>query len=95
MVQDVDNDGRNEILVQSMGRRVYCFDTVAPRPAVRARSEVQFYSELRLGASQYVPPPGAGIPQPHYSLTINYVGSGISDKSSGSGYLRRWHCAYL
>ncbi len=57
VVQDIDNDGLNEIVVQSMGRRVYVFDTIAPRPTLRARSEVQFYSERRLGASEWVPPP--------------------------------------
>ncbi len=57
VVQDVDNDGLNEIIVHSIGRRVYVFDTLAPRPAMRARSEVQFYSERRMGAAEYVPPP--------------------------------------
>jgi uncharacterized repeat protein (TIGR02543 family) len=62
VVQDIDNDGLNEIIVQSMGNRVYCFDTVAPRPSLRARSEVQFYSERRLGAAEYVPPPSPDEP---------------------------------
>ena len=46
-----------------MGRIVYAFDTPAPselaRVRERARSEVQFYSELRLGAAEYVLPPGS------------------------------------
>ena len=78
VVQDVDNDGLNEIIVQSMGRRIYCFDTIAARPSLRARSEVQFYSERRLGASEYVPPPGVVGPT-EYSLDVN-----ITPEGSGS-----------
>jgi len=56
-VQDIDSDGLNEIVVQSSWDRVYAFDTPAKRPAQRARSEVQYYSERRLGAAEYVPLP--------------------------------------
>jgi hypothetical protein len=59
IVQDVDDEGLNEILVLTQGGVIYCFDTPGVseeslgRP--RARSEVHFYSESRLGASEYVP----------------------------------------
>jgi len=62
VVQDIDGDGLNEIVVQSMGGRIYAYDTIVPRPEPRARSEVQFYSERRLGAAVYIPPPGRQAP---------------------------------
>ncbi|MCW4002720.1 MAG: hypothetical protein NWE95_02265, partial [Candidatus Bathyarchaeota archaeon] len=61
VVQDVDrNDGGlNELLVLTQGGVIYCFDTLGRSEQLegrqRARSEVQFYSESRLGASEYVP----------------------------------------
>ena len=57
IVQDVDrNDGGlNELLVLSQGGKIYCYDTLGIASNPRARSEVQFYSESRNGASEYVP----------------------------------------
>jgi hypothetical protein len=57
IVQDVDqNDGGlNELLVLTQGGRIYCYETLGAAANPRARSEVQFYSESRLGASEYVP----------------------------------------
>jgi hypothetical protein len=57
VVQDIDKDGLNEIVVSNAGRKVYAFDTLGIAPNPRARSEVQFYSERRMGASLYVSPP--------------------------------------
>jgi hypothetical protein len=54
-IQDIDDDGLNEILVQSQGGRVYCFNTPGIAASPRARSWVQFYSESRNGVSEYVP----------------------------------------
>ena len=56
VVQDIDNDGLNEIVVASSGYRVYAYDTPAPRAALRPRSEVQYYNERRTGVAEYVPP---------------------------------------
>ncbi|MDG6223231.1 MAG: DUF2341 domain-containing protein [Candidatus Bathyarchaeota archaeon] len=64
--QDIDNDGYVEIVFGyhgdgSQGGRVWAFDTPAKawnHPDVnlpRPRSEVQFYSERRMGAAEYVP----------------------------------------
>lgn len=57
VIQDIDDDGHNEIVVPSQGRRIYAFDIDDGgfAPIQRARSEVQFYSERRLGVSEYVP----------------------------------------
>ena len=55
--QDVDGDGFSELLVTSSWGWVYCFDTPSPTPAMRVRSELQFYSEYRLGVAEYVAPP--------------------------------------
>ena len=61
VVQDVDRDdnGLNELLVLTQGGIIYCFDTPGlsqeRQGLPRARSEVYFYSESRLGASEYVP----------------------------------------
>jgi len=62
LLQDVDNDGYNELIVTTSGGTVRCFDTPAPAPTPRVRSETQFYSERRLGAAEYVPPPGPEAP---------------------------------
>jgi hypothetical protein len=61
VVQDIDKDGLVEVVVSSFTGSIWAFDTPAPRPAVRARSEVQHYSELRLGAAEYVPPPALPV----------------------------------
>lgn len=58
VAQDIDNDGYIEVVVSSQSGRIYAFDTPARRPVDRSRSEVQFYSERRLGAAEYVAPPG-------------------------------------
>ncbi|MDQ1279262.1 MAG: hypothetical protein QG670_522 [Thermoproteota archaeon] len=59
VVQDVDFDGFNELLVLTQSGKIYCLDTPGPSQQSlglpRARSEVHFYSESRLGASEYVP----------------------------------------
>lgn len=57
LVQDVDGDGYNELVVTSMSGDVYCYDTPAPTPYPRMRSELQFYSENKAGVAEYVPPP--------------------------------------
>jgi len=62
VVQDVDGDGYNELLVTTQSRSVYCFDTPSRRPDPRPRSEVQFYSEYRRGAAEYVQPQGGAAP---------------------------------
>ena len=62
VVQDIDGDGYNEVVISSSWRRIYAFDTPSRRPTLRARSEVQFYSERRLGVAEYVPPPGSLAP---------------------------------
>ena len=58
VVQDIDNDGYSELVISSSGGVTYAFDTPARKPLLRPRSEVQFYSEYRCGAAEYVPPPG-------------------------------------
>ncbi|NLF89069.1 hypothetical protein GX563_09635 [Candidatus Bathyarchaeota archaeon] len=61
VVQDIDrnDNGLNELLVQTQGGIIYCFDTLGLSQErlglPRTRSEVHFYSESRLGASEYVP----------------------------------------
>ncbi len=56
-LQDVDDDGLNELIVTSGWGWVYCLDTPSQAPTPRVRSEVQFYSEYRLGVAEYVEPP--------------------------------------
>lgn len=59
VVQDADGDGVNELYVLTQGGQVYCYYTAGlsevSQGRERARTEVQFYSERRLGASEYVP----------------------------------------
>ncbi|MEM2779950.1 MAG: DUF2341 domain-containing protein [Candidatus Bathyarchaeia archaeon] len=55
VAQDIDGDGYTELVVSSQSGRIYAFDTPARRPNPRPRTEVQFYSEYRRGAAEYVP----------------------------------------
>ena len=55
VAQDIDGDGYTEIVVSSQGGYIYAYDTPARKPAQRPRTEVQFYSEYRRGAAEYVP----------------------------------------
>ncbi|MBN1792905.1 putative metal-binding motif-containing protein [Candidatus Woesearchaeota archaeon] len=59
IVQDIDSDGQNELVVIGSGGTVQLFETSAYSPEILPRTNVQFYSERRLGAGVYVPPPGA------------------------------------
>jgi len=61
LVQDVDGDNYNELVVVGSGP-VYCFDTPAPAPSPRARSNLQFNSEYKCGVAEYVVPPGPSTP---------------------------------
>jgi len=62
VVQDIDNDGLLELVVSSTYGRMWVYDTPAPVPSTRIRSEVQFYGEQRLGAAIYYAPPGGTSP---------------------------------
>jgi hypothetical protein len=62
VVQDIDGDGYNELIVSTQSGYVYAFDTPARRPTPRPRTEVQFYSEFRRGAAEYVQPQGGPTP---------------------------------
>jgi hypothetical protein len=62
VVQDIDGDSYNELIVSTQSGDIYAFDTPARRPNPRPRSEVQFYSEFRLGAAEYVQPQGGPAP---------------------------------
>lgn len=62
VVQDIDGDGYNELVVSTSSGTIYAFDTPARRPDPRPRTEVQFYSEFRLGAAEYVHPQGGPAP---------------------------------
>ncbi|RKX40932.1 MAG: hypothetical protein DRP23_01915, partial [Thermotogae bacterium] len=54
LLQDVDGDSSNELIV-TRGGSVYCYDTPAPAPTPRARTDKQFYSQSKLRAAEYVP----------------------------------------
>jgi hypothetical protein len=57
-VYDTDGDGFNEVVVVGYYGKLMVFKTDAPTPNPPPRSWVQFYSEYRRGAAEYVPPPG-------------------------------------
>lgn len=61
-VQDLDNNGRNELVLMSTTGVVKAYDTSGVAPAQLPRTNSEYYSERRTGAAVYVPPPGA--PQP-------------------------------
>jgi hypothetical protein len=85
VVQDIDrNDGGlNELLILTQGGVIYCFDTTGIAANPRARSEVQFYSESRDGASEYVPYDRAWpkIGSPNIDQNAINVSTGISQLS--------------
>ena len=58
MVYDTDSDGLNEVVVAGFNGKLMVYDTDATTPNPAPRTWVQFYSEYRLGAAEYVPPPG-------------------------------------
>jgi len=62
VVQDIDGDGYNELIVSTQWGEIYAFDTPARRPNPRPRTEVQCYSEFRLGVAEYVQPQGGAAP---------------------------------
>jgi len=57
IIQDIDNDGLLELVTHSSSGTLYVFDTQAPKPAQRIRSEVTYYGEKRNGVAQYEIPP--------------------------------------
>jgi hypothetical protein len=66
IIADIDDDGLNEVIIScSTGTgpsgtgTVYCFDTLGIAAVPVARSNIQYYSERRDGASVYVPPIGS------------------------------------
>ncbi|MBU0497916.1 MAG: VCBS repeat-containing protein, partial [Candidatus Thermoplasmatota archaeon] len=63
MVQDVDNDGQNELIVTRGSRgEIRVYDTSAYTPIPHVRTGMYGYSEKSTGAGVYTPPPGP--PQP-------------------------------
>jgi len=68
LVQDIDNDGQNELIVISSAGIIRVYDTTANAPTPRVRTNSLYYSERNMGAGVYVPPPGA--PQPILKETI-------------------------
>lgn len=65
VIGDIDGDGLNEIVVTGTWGRMYAFDTLGMTSDPRPRSQVQFYSERRLGVAEFVPygPPAPIISQ--------------------------------
>jgi hypothetical protein len=61
LVQDVDDDGQNELLFTDSNNLV-CYDTSAYAPIPRVRSDQVGYSEKCNQAGVYVPPPGTPRP---------------------------------
>ena len=67
IVQDIDNNGRNELILIWQGT-IKVYDTSGIAPEKLPRTNSQFYSERRTGAAVYIPPPGA--PQPIIKETL-------------------------
>lgn len=62
LVADVDGDGLNEVVVAGMTGKLLVYDTIAPTPTPRPRTEVQGYSSYMQNAAEYVPLPGPESP---------------------------------
>jgi uncharacterized repeat protein (TIGR02543 family) len=59
LVQDIDNDGRNELIFTDGSTYIKAYETTAYAPTPRVRSVNDAYSERRTGAAVFIPPPGA------------------------------------
>ena len=94
VVQDVDNDDLNELFVLTQGGQIYCYDTDGIAASPRARSEVQFYSESRLGASEYVAyePPHTSASYPSAPVLPNDAPEQGTPILSGSTELENLVC---
>lgn len=55
VIQDIDGNGKNELLILTQGGVIYCFTTLGITSNPLPRTEVHAYSESRCGASEYVP----------------------------------------
>jgi hypothetical protein len=55
---DTDGDGYLELVIAGFYGKLMVFKTNSPTPNPAPRSWVQFYSQYRRGAAEYVPPPG-------------------------------------
>ena len=62
LVQDVDNDGLNEVVIIGNNGIMIAYDTSAPAPNPRARSGMEGYSEYRRKVAEYVERPGPKHP---------------------------------
>jgi hypothetical protein len=58
-VQDIDGDGLLELVICASSGTVYAYDTSAPEPVQRIRSDVTFFGEKRTGVAVYDPLPWA------------------------------------
>jgi hypothetical protein len=63
LVSDVDGDGYNEIVFTTRSGWVYCYGTPAKAISPAPRTNVDYYSEYRVGVAEYVDPPGPAVPQ--------------------------------
>ncbi|MGD6934074.1 MAG: LamG-like jellyroll fold domain-containing protein [Candidatus Bathyarchaeia archaeon] len=57
IIQDIDGDDLLELVTHSSSGTIYAFETQAPKPAQRIRSEVTYYGEKRNGVAKYEIPP--------------------------------------
>ena len=63
IAQDIDNDGKLELVFDLHNGWVYVYDVEAPAPTPKPRSGRYFYSECRTREPVYVPPPGPQEPR--------------------------------
>ena len=62
LIQDLDKNGRNELVLISGDGSIKVYETSGVAPEKLPRTNSQFFSERRTAAAVYIPPPGA--PQP-------------------------------
>ena len=71
LVQDINGDGKNE-LVYTSSAAVIAYFTKAPAPSPLPRTNLQFYSERRAGAAEYVPPFSTAATSPYPVVASTY-----------------------
>jgi len=63
IAQDIDNDGKLELVFDQHNSWVSVYDVEAPAPTPLPRSGLYFYSQYRTRVPVYVPPPGPQAPK--------------------------------
>jgi len=92
IVQDVDDDGLNELVMISVGGTVRVYDTLAVASYPLPRTNTHHYSERNARAGVYIPPPGVSSVNYLPTITNPNPVNGSSGVSVGTNWALFWYC---